>query len=407
MFDFIKTNVKEIKPTDLTNNPLLNFSLTVDSDGAVVNRIAEYLNLKIKINNETYININGSLHKYYNSGLHNYNNFTIINLVEVCSDLSLKFGINPYTTLLHNLEFGVNVIVPFTTNEVLNSIISYKGKEYEVERYNGKGYLLRFSFEHYELKIYNKGLQYGQGKNILRFEIKVRRMEYFKKREIEINCLADLLNPSIYKKLETALLAALNELVFYDKSVPLAELNQRERTVLINGRNPKYWTGLKEQGKEIKKIRARFNQLVLKHGNLAIKSTLRNLIEQKLVEITKITTSTQEKINLYLSQFSQQTLPEITVFETAISNTNFTQNNHSNIGLIQTQIKRYCVSCGRDISNQKKDSKFCSEKQFGRAAKKCRNMESNFRHNSLKKESRLYSGILLFDVSEYKTARIN
>ncbi len=407
MFDFIKTNVKEINPSELTNNPLLNFAITIDSEGQVLNRLAEYNNLKFKIIDEKYININGSVHKYFNGGFHNYNDFTISNLVEVCSDLTVKFKLNPFAAHLHNVEFGVNVIVPFPTNEVLNSIISYKGKEYEVERYNGKGYLLRFSFDHYELKIYNKGLQYEQGKNILRFEIKVRRMAYFEKRNILINCLADLLNTTIYNKLADTLLSTFNEIVFYDSSILLKGLPQREKTILVNGRNPKYWTGLKERGKEIKKIRARFNQLVLKHGKLAIKSTIRNLIEQKLIEITKVTTSTQEKIDLYLSQFSQQTLPEITVFESANSNTNITQNNYSNKGLIQPQTRRYCVSCGRDISNQKRDSKFCSEKLFGKEAKKCRNIESNFRHNSIKKELRLYSGVLLFDVTEYKTARIN
>lgn len=407
MFDFIKTNVKEINPDELTNNPLLNFDITIDSEGVVLNKLAEYCNLKFKIIDEKYININGSVHKYFNGGFHNHNDFTISNFVDVCTDLSQKFSLNPKTTYLHNLEFGVNIIVPFKINDVLNAIISYKGKEYEVERFNGKGYLLRFSFDHYELKIYNKGLHYEQGKNILRFEIKVRRMEYFKKRNIIINCLTDLLNPSIYNKLARALLSAFNEIVFYDSSLVLKGLPKREKTILINGRNPKYWTGLKEQGKEIKKIRARFNQLVLKYGKQDIKNTIRKLIENKLCEITKVETSTQEKIELYLSQFSRQTLPEITDFETANSNTNITQNNYSNKGLIQHQIRRYCVSCGRDISNQKKDSKFCSEKQFGREAKKCRNIDSNFRNNRLKKESRLYSGILLFDVTEYKTVRIN
>ncbi len=179
------------------------------------------------------------------------------------------------------------------------------------------------------------------------------------------------------------------------------------KKVLMNGNNPKYWTGLKDQGKEIKKIRARFNQLVLKYGKQDIKNTIRKLIESKLIEITKVETSTQEKIDSYLSQFAHQTLPEITEFETANSTTNFTQNNYSNKGLIQPQIKRYCVSCGRDISNQRRKVVFCSEKLFGKEVKKCRNLASNPRNNSLRKESRLYSGFLLFDVAEYKTARIN
>ena len=135
-----------------------------------------------------------------------------------------------------------------------------------LEKFNGKGYLLRFSFDHYELKVYNKGLRYRQEKNILRFEISVKKMEYFKKRNIQLNCLSDLLNKAIYGKLSYYLLKAFDEVLFYDSSINLEELQPRESIVLINGKNPKYWAGLKKQGKEIKKIRTRFNQLVLKYG---------------------------------------------------------------------------------------------------------------------------------------------
>ncbi len=89
MFDFIKTNVKEINPDELTNNPLLNFDITVDSEGTVKKRVAEFKDLNFKIIDEKYININGSVHKYFNGGFHNYNDFTISNLVE-CAPTYLK-----------------------------------------------------------------------------------------------------------------------------------------------------------------------------------------------------------------------------------------------------------------------------------------------------------------------------
>lgn len=41
--------------------------------------------------------------------------------------------------------------------------------------------------------------------------------------------------------------------------------------------------------------------------------------------------------------------------------------------------RRYCKCCGRDITHQRKDSVFCSEKYFGKEAKKCRNKDSNRR----------------------------
>ena len=402
MFDFVKTNIRNITPGDLINNPLLNFNITVDSEGVIENRIAEYKNLKFKINDEKYININGSVHKYFNGGVHNYNDFTISNFLEVCSDLSIKFDFNPFLTHLHNLEFGVNVILPFNTNDVLNAIISYKGKEYEIERFNGKGFLIRFTFDHYNLKIYNKGLQYQQDKNILRFEIKVKKMEYFKKRKINILRFSDILNTENYGKLKNCLLMAFKGVLLYDNSIKLKGLPQREKTVLINGKNPKYWIELKEQGKEIKKIRNRFNELVLKYGKQNLKETIYNLIENKINEITKIDTSTEQKINEYLNQFHNQTLPKVTVFESAEIKPNSPQSNSSNKGLIEGVFVRKCLTCQRDISDQKKGSVFCSEKLYGKEAKKCRNVNSNQRNNYKLKEQSLYSGELLFDVNEYK-----
>jgi hypothetical protein len=407
MFDFIKTNIKNIEPKELIDNSLLNFNITVDSESVIKNRIAEYCNLKFKIIDEKYININGSVHKYFNSGIHNHNDFAISNFVEVCKDLSQKFDLNPYLAYLHNLEFGVNVLLPFDTNKVLNSIISYKGKDCEIESYNGKGFLIRFSFDHYELKIYNKGFQYQLNENILRFEIKVRRMEYFKTRNITINRLSDLLKIEIIEKLKLCLLKAFKEVLMYDYSIKLKGLPQREKNVLMNGRNPKYWIELKQQGKEIKKKRARFNELVLKYGKVNLKETIYNLILEKLKELTKLDTSTEKNVNEYLSQFNTKTLPEITTFISAKPNTEFTQNNYSNIGLIEGVYKRICITCKRDISNQRKGSVFCSEKLYGKEAKKCRNEQSNPKNNYERKEERIYNGVLLFDINEYKQQRAN
>lgn len=407
MFDFIKTNIKYLNPNTLEKNPLLSFQITVDSEGVIKHRIAEYNNFKFKIIDEKYININGSVHKYFNSGLHNYNDFTIPNLVEVFTDLSLKFDLNPLLTSLHNLEFGVNVIVPYSTNRLLNSIISYKGKEYEVERYNGKGYLLRFSFDHYDLKIYNKGLQYQQSENILRFEIKVKRMEYFRTRDINIKCLSDLLNTGNYIKLMTCLLKAFSDILIYDNSIRLKGLTERERAILINGKNPKYWSELVEKGKDIKYKRNRFNSLVAKYGKQNIKETILKLIENKFVELSLINTSTQIKIKEYLNQFQNITYPELTTFKSANLKTNLPENNYSNKGLIESKKERKCLTCGNDITNQKNGSVFCSEKIFGKEAKKCRNQQSNPKNNYERKEAQIYKGALLFDITEYKQQRAN
>jgi hypothetical protein len=47
--------------------------------------------------------------------------------------------------------------------------------------------------------------------------------------------------------------------------------------------------------------------------------------------------------------------------------------------------KRFCPSCGKDINNQSKRTVFCSEKVYGKAAKKCRNKSSNKRRDHKRK----------------------
>ncbi len=81
---------------------------------------------------------------------------------------------------------------------------------------------------------------------------------------------------------------------------------------------------------------------------------------------------------------------------------NSPQNNSSNKGLIAGVFNRYCSTCGRDITDQKKGSVFCSEKLYGKQAKKSRNKNSNPKNNYKLEEQNLYSGVLLFSVNEYK-----
>jgi hypothetical protein len=63
----------------------------------------------------------------------------------------------------------------------------------------------------------------------------------------------------------------------------------------------------------------------------------------------------------------------------------------------ETSITKQCLTCGRDISNQKSTSKYCSEKLFGREVKRCRNRISNFKRDELNR----YPSQTLFDVDQY------
>ena len=63
--------------------------------------------------------------------------------------------------------------------------------------------------------------------------------------------------------------------------------------------------------------------------------------------------------------------------------------------------KRYCKTCGLDISQQDARSQFCSERLFGKDAKRCRNRDSNPRNNFLRREEVKSKRGLLFDITPY------
>lgn len=318
MYDFAKAGLEDLSIDAMVNNSYLDFIGSHNTNTAEIlnKKTAKHKGLRFIVINDKYIKLDGSFHKYLNGGSHNHNDFTIKDFVEVLNSLSIKFAINPFTANLHNLEFGVNITLPFNTQLFLNAIISYKGKEYKKETYNGGGYLLRFEFDQYEIKIYDKGLQYGLGENILRFEIKVKKMEYFnsRSRNIGIYNYTDLLNTSKIEILSKHLLRAFNELLIYDATINIDLINKRlERELLLKVRNPKYRSSfeppcLKTYYRHIK----RFKELNLKYGTNNLQKRVYKLINDKLRTVTNIDNELQAKINNYLSDHELKSVPILT-----------------------------------------------------------------------------------------------
>jgi hypothetical protein len=389
MFDGIKTNISGIPVEEFYKNPLLSFFPHKDRRDIISQR-AEFKGLDIRIYGNTTISIKGSLHKYHNEGEHNYNEFNLSQFMEVLHDLSESLGINPFLASLHNLEFGVNVVLPFNTKEFIQRIVSYKGKDFD-----------KRTFKNDTLKIYDKGLQYNRPENILRFEIAVKRIQFFKDCKISIRTLSDLIKPNIYPMLKKVLEEVYNDLLVFDPSSLKYCNAKQERELLLKGNSPIYWVRLKKQNPEnFKKKRARFRFLVSKYGIDNQKQIVFDLISGK--NLTTLSSEDLANIDLFLSQFKEQTFPELTGCKTITLKQDVPRINSYSIGVNTGKQERKCSTCGRDISEQRKGSLYCSEKLYGNEVKKCRNDHSNPRNNYRKKEERLYSGILLFDVSKYK-----
>ena len=161
-------------PQNLIKNPFLTefWDTTVHNlDGEIIRGFAVYMGLKFNIRYNK-VRLQGSLHKYRNEGRHNYDDFTSLEVAKVVKELQERFEIDIYKTFLNNVEFGVNVVLPFGVHVVLDNLISYKGKQFE--RFVDKGIsYYQCKLSKFIIKIYDKGKQYNLSDNVLRFEIKV------------------------------------------------------------------------------------------------------------------------------------------------------------------------------------------------------------------------------------------
>ena len=230
MFDFIKAVIPAMHREMLLNNPLLDFKLEVSEKTGEVGRksIAEYKGLKfIVFTDSTYMELQGSVHKYYNGGIHNANQFGLNELLWVILDFSMNFNIQLETLILKNIEIGLNFDPLIKTNKVLNQLLIHLGEKFK-ECNVGKGNYKQVRHQRYYLKAYNKLLQYSSSiielptDENMRFEIKFVRMVDLNK--MEIYCLQDIFEPTRLNQLKEILLKKWNECILFDKTIRKEEL---------------------------------------------------------------------------------------------------------------------------------------------------------------------------------------
>ncbi len=399
MIDGYKTYNLSVNIDELNNNILLSFNRVSNKDGEITTEFAYYKGQTFTIKDNK-VRLNGSFHKYFNNGVHNYNDFYFTDLKNVLIDLSTKFNINPEKTILNNLEFGVNVFIRVEPEEVFKNIINYKGKPFHKFNVDGaKG--IECQMQNFIIKIYDKGYQYKQSGNLLRFELKGVKMQYFTDNKIKIKTFADLLNVNQLHPLKDVLVSVFNEILITDYCIKDNKLNAKELLIFSNGNNPKYWEQLipkskltdNSKNKDYKKQRKnyyrelnRFKKLIQKYSVTNLQNNISNLIEKKCIQLLEIESKKGDKLTDYLE-------PNKTPKKGQINTLNIVVN----CPLLDSQKKRYCLTCKKDISEKKLTAKYCS--------KKCKNDHTNKllnpRNNLLKSIKNLNSYPVLFDTNIY------
>ena len=245
-----------------------------------------YKNLKITLHDSGRVEIAGSLHKYFNDGAHNWNDFTRVDLWDVIHDLCLWVKIAPSQAELKNVEFGVNVVVPFSAQAFLSDLITYKNTAFEKIPVRKGGAAYQVPVFDYYVKCYDKGSQYDRGENLLRFEIKVRKMRYLK--GAGVRTLQDLLTAQKLTVLGELLFKAW-ESVTVREPLPLGELTAKEQRIVEVVNSPHQLQQLNRNQRY--DARKKYAQLVERHlrtGRAANRKTIvAGLILDKWEQLTR------------------------------------------------------------------------------------------------------------------------
>ncbi len=279
MIDFVKIN-------DLMKGPqiqdLLDFELKVNhrTGEELLNRKrSSYLkNLVFTVTpGDRFVKMQGSLHKYANDGDFNNDRLTIDRfLLQVVNDLKQYLSDDD---LINVMEFAVNLQVDFNPTDFIKNLICHLRKPFNKTFRSGISYS-QVEYKHFIIKIYNKSLQQPSGSNILRIEVKYLRMQKIFPGGLK---WSDLRKIETWSYLGDILRKKFSEIIYYDPSINLKELSEKDLQFIKDGRNPFYWSDL--SGPHVDRTRKQYQFLIRKHGNRF--NNLPEMIDLEIKELVK------------------------------------------------------------------------------------------------------------------------
>ncbi len=379
MIDGIKIDVLPCNGCKWLDNKLLDFYTYTNTntgellDGTLVAKyrgLKFYITKSIKYNNRIYYSVRGSLHKYFNNGKHNANDFSFDNLLTVINELHQKFSIDPKTSSLRNVEFGVNITTPISVKEVLKNLVCYGSYTFGTLKIEGVTVGKKIDRQKNVLKIYDKGKQYKKEVyNLARIEIAVRKMVFLKPHGI--NKLSDLQNINKVEPLGKLLSTYWQDVIYYDKVVNWKQLTEFERKKLLYYATPRNWSEF--DIKQRYRAKKHFKDLMSQFSTSNTHQIIGNLIAKKWSELTA------EMCPRLNHDFKTNSKIEMSTFEpleyTVHSWTNTTLRNEIKKGLKSTikmnpiltpktpiEKGRFCRVCANDIFHKKSNSLYCSKK---------------------------------------------
>lgn len=228
--------------------------------------------------------VKGSFHKNhfrsieYPSGA-NFQPFTYDQLqaeiLNICNKLSLDLS----KAKIQNLEVGINLPVDFNVMEYFQkNLLLYKVKTFEPwgeKRGVSIGFQCKLS--QFSVKLYDKALQFGLAKPLMRFELRILRMQKLKKHKLKY--LIDLCNQSKVTGLLKELLDSWNQVLIHDERIDSDDQKPEDRTFIEQCLNINFWrTAIKCGYPSLLKAKNRFQAIQQKNN-----SDFKNELHKKII----------------------------------------------------------------------------------------------------------------------------
>lgn len=365
MIDHTKINNLPVSVRKILAHEQLTFPMSnVATTGEMLNRaqVAHHGMMDFVVKGG-YVKLKGSLHKHAQGGT-NYKDFTFPDIQRVIEELVNTFQFDPKEAFLNFIEIGVNIEVKTDPTNLIKNFLLYRNNEFETLPVTGKGFGRKCELQQMTIKVYNKSLQYGLTSNLLRFEVKVTRMEFLKQYGIDSLTMDDLRGQDIYHKLLRMLIDVFNRILLFNPDIDADSIkNPKDRELVLQGKYPEYWKDLLRQRKS-EQIK-RFTELT---GANKLKTELAELISgkwNKLMNPDKLTTCkiqedgfVSDKLTTFLYERRKPIPDKLTTCRNAR-----THQPSEKTGQINTTINSYsriCPVTKVDISMQKDGSRFLS-----------------------------------------------
>jgi hypothetical protein len=395
MIDFISFEVPSSVGAKWLKNDLLSFGRTMNEDTRELfvqeARTASHRQMIFAIYPSGRCTVKGSLHKFYHDGI-NSGDFSRKQFCEAAMDFCATFEMNPNELKILQLEYGFNIQVPHTFDTSLSQFVCLSNgiPFIPMATSRPKSIGITANRDEYNVKIYNKIISVEHATlNTIRFELKITSSRFLNK--LGIYTLADLFNPVRFRELTNVLCLRIHGAIIKEPVIDITQLSRVKLVWFYEAMTANYWAKLSPKNRHLQRIR--WKELVERFGGPKFKESFLKLIREKEESLMKDEGFfTSENWDVFSTFSMEDILQKLGCFK-GLGNDGI----HSSSQIEKDSSPRRCRTCGRDISNQRQNSVYCSEKIYGKEVKRCRNKQSNPVNNYLRSIDNLSKGGTLFD----------